>query len=96
MQGYTDASAAQNLFEILTREFEGRIFLMPADPKAKLLDVAAFIDQSDIFITGDTGLMHLAAATKKLKDGDDATYYPNNSVKIIAVFGGGRTPLTGG
>ena len=88
LQGYTDASAAQNLFEILTREFEGRIFLMPADPKAKLLDVAAFIDQSDIFITGDTGLMHLAATTKKLSDGDDATYYPNNSVKIIALFGG--------
>ena len=88
LQGYTDASAAQNLFEILTREFEGRIFLMPADPKAKLLDVAAFMDQSDIFITGDTGLMHLAATTKKLSDGDDATYYPNNSVKIIALFGG--------
>ena len=88
LQGYTDASAAQNLCKILTGEFEGRIFLMPAEPKAKLLDVVAFIDQSDMFITGDTGLMHLAAATKKLKDGDDATYYPNNSVKIIAVFGG--------
>ena len=88
LQGYTDASAAQNLFEILTGEFEGRIFLMPAEPKAKLLDVAAFIDQSNMFITGDTGLMHVAAATKKLSDGDDTTYCPNNSVKIIALFGG--------
>ncbi len=88
LQGYTDASAAQNLFEILTTEFEGRIFLVPAKPEAKLLDVAAFIDQSDMFITGDTGLMHLAAATKKLREEDDTTHYPNNSVKIIVLFGG--------
>ena len=88
LQGYTDASAAQNLFDVLNGEFEDRIFLMPADPKAKLLDVAAFIDQSDMFITGDTGLMHVAASTKKLSDGDDTTNCPNNSVKIIALFGG--------
>lgn len=88
LQGYTDASAAQQLFDILIGDFKGRIFLMPAEPKAKLLDVAAFIDQSDIFITGDTGLMHLAAATKKLNDEDHATYCPKNSVKIIALFGG--------
>ncbi|MGZ3617474.1 MAG: glycosyltransferase family 9 protein [Ktedonobacteraceae bacterium] len=88
LQGYTDASAAQKLFEILTGEFEGRIFLMPAEPKAKLLDVAAFIDQADMFITGDTGLMHLAAATMKLRDDDNAMYCPRNTVKIIALFGG--------
>ncbi len=88
LQGYTDASAAQKLFDILIAEFQDRIFLIPAEPKSKLLDVAAFIDQSDVFITGDTGLMHLAAATKKLKDGDNAMYYPNNRVKIIALFGG--------
>jgi hypothetical protein len=88
LQGYTDPNAAQQLFENLTAEFEDRIFLLPAEAEAKLLDVVAFIDQSDIFITGDTGLMHLAAASKKLREGDDATYYPNNSVKIIAMFGG--------
>src|SRR5207248_5830960 len=88
LQGYTDASVAQNLLEILTGEFEGRICLMPAEPKAKLLDVVAFIDQSDMFITGDTGLMHLAVATKKLGDKDNATCYPNNSVKIMELFGG--------
>ncbi|HYX50871.1 MAG TPA: glycosyltransferase family 9 protein, partial [Ktedonobacteraceae bacterium] len=88
LQGYTDASAAQKLFEILTLEFEGRIFLIPAEPKAKLLDVAAFIDQADIFITGDTGLMHIAAATKACMEEDDTAFYPNNSVKIITLFGG--------
>src|SRR6266487_1401801 len=88
MQGYTDANAAQDLFKILSDEFEGRIFLMPAEPRAKLLDVTAFIDQADIFVTGDTGLMHLAAATKKLRAGDNTAYCPNNLVKIIALFGG--------
>jgi ADP-heptose:LPS heptosyltransferase len=104
LQGYTDASAAQNLCEILTDEFEGRIFLMPAEPKATLLDVAAFIDQSDVFVTGDTGLMHVAAATKKLREGHNTTYCPKNAVKIIALFGGtnpgfygysGRTIIVG-
>jgi Glycosyltransferase family 9 (heptosyltransferase) len=88
LQGYTDASAALRLFGMLAAEFEGRIFLMPAEPKAKLQDVAAFIDQSNLFITGDTGLMHIAAATKKLRVWDDTTYCPTNSVKIIALFGG--------
>ena len=88
LQGYTDASAAQKLFAILTSEFEGRIFLMPAEPKAKLLDVAALIDQSDVFVTGDTGLMHIAAATKKCREESDTEFYPSNSVKIIALFGG--------
>jgi ADP-heptose:LPS heptosyltransferase len=88
LQGYTDASAAQKLYELLSAEFEDRIFLIPAEPKSKLLDVVAFIDQSDVFITGDTGLMHLAAANKQLREGDDITYCPNNSVKIIVLFGG--------
>ena len=88
LQGYTDANAAQNLFKMLTDEFEGRIFLLPAKPGTKLLDVTALIDQSDVFVTGDTGLMHLAAATKMLGDGDNTVFRPNNSVKIIALFGG--------
>ena len=88
LQGYTDASAAQKLFEILTPEFQGRIFLIPAEPRSKLLDVAAFIDQSDVFITGDTGLMHIAAATKKCGEGNDTEFYSGNSVKIIVLFGG--------
>jgi hypothetical protein len=88
LQGYTDANAAHNLFKALSRDFRGRVFLMPAEPRAKLLDVAAFIDQSDMFVSGDTGLMHLAATTKMLREGDNTEYCPNNSVKIIALFGG--------
>ena len=95
LQGYTDASAALKLLEALKLEFDGRVFLMPAEPKAKLLDVAAFIDQADVFVTGDTGLMHLAAAFKKVNEDDSTLYYPHNGVHIIALFGGTNPGLYG-
>ncbi|HEU5228996.1 MAG TPA: glycosyltransferase family 9 protein, partial [Ktedonobacteraceae bacterium] len=60
----------------------------PAEPRAHLLEVVALIDQADIFVTGDTGVMHLAAAEKKLREEDDRRFSPRNAVKIIALFGG--------
>lgn len=72
-----------------------RIFLMPAEPKHPLLAMAAFIDQSDLFITGDTGVMHLAASTKKIEHAVDEEFVPRNAVKIIALFGGTHPGLFG-
>ncbi len=95
LQGYTDASAALSLLEALKPEFDGRVFLMPAEPKAKLLDVAAFIDQADVFVTGDTGLMHLAATFKKVSEGNAIPYYPDNRVNIVVLFGGTSPGLYG-
>ena len=46
------------------------------------------IFQADIFVSGDTGIMHLAAATKKLKSGSSVQFRPRNVVKIITLFGG--------
>jgi hypothetical protein len=62
--------------------------MMPAEPKPSLLDVTALIDQADIFVTGDSGLMHLAVVTKKIEHNDDQISLPRNSVKIIVLFGG--------
>lgn len=95
LQGYTDPGATLNLLEALKPAFEGRVFLMPAEPKPKLLDVAAFIDQADTFVTGDTGLMHLAATFKKVSEDDATLYYPQNGVHIIALFGGTNPGLYG-
>lgn len=53
-----------------------------------LLELAAFIDQSDIFLTGDTSTMHLAAARKMLPYTARSELLPRNTVKIIALFGG--------
>ena len=88
LQSYTDTTASEKLFQALTCDFHGRVFMMPNEPRARLLDVTAFIDQSDVFVTGDTGLMHLAVANKRLSDGHIARFFPRNSVKIITLFGG--------
>jgi ADP-heptose:LPS heptosyltransferase len=88
LPGYTDKKAAQNLMERLHSSFPGRVFLRPHAPRAGLLELTAFLDQADIFVTGDTGLMHLAVACKCLTPDDDPYYMPRNRLKTIVLFGG--------
>jgi hypothetical protein len=88
LPGYTDVSASENLRSALASHFDDHIFLLPAKPRASLLETAAFLDQADILVTGDTGIMHLAAANKKLEPGEDIRFRPRNRLKIIALFGG--------
>lgn len=88
LPGYTAVSASENLRSVLASHFDGRIFLLPARPRASLLETAAFLDQADILITGDTGVMHLAAANKRLQPGENIRFRPRNQLKIIALFGG--------
>jgi hypothetical protein len=95
LQGYTDPGMALKLLAALNPAYNGRTFLLPAGPKQGLLDTAAFIDQSDIFVTGDTGLMHLAATFKKIIEDDATLHYPHNGVHIIALFGGTNPGLYG-
>jgi ADP-heptose:LPS heptosyltransferase len=95
LPSYTDQYASSNLLHALAPSFPGRIFLMPAEPKHSLLELAAFIDQSDIFVSGDTGVMHLAATTKKIKQVTNEDLSPRNAVKIITLFGGTNPALHG-
>ncbi len=88
LPSYTETHRSCLLQETLSKNYPDRIFLMPAEPRAHLLEITALIDQADIFVTGDTGVMHLAAAHKTLWEGDDMRFAPKNSVKIIALFGG--------
>jgi ADP-heptose:LPS heptosyltransferase len=95
LPGYTDPQAAYALWHTLALHFPDRTFLMPAHPKLPLLDLAALIDQNDIFITGDTSTMHLAAASKMVSPGASTAVIPQNAVKIIALFGGTHPGLHG-
>lgn len=95
LQGLTDPGAGENLLHSLSGDFDGRVFMVPVEPRARLLDVAAFIDQADIFVTGDTGLMHIAVTEKRLREEANADLLPRNSVKIIALFGGTNPHLFG-
>jgi ADP-heptose:LPS heptosyltransferase len=88
LPSYTDTTRSLSLQKILVKHYPHRVFLMPAEPKAHLLETAALIDQADIFVTGDTGVMHLAAAHKQLREGDNTSSAPRNAVKIVALFGG--------
>ncbi|HKV58898.1 MAG TPA: glycosyltransferase family 9 protein [Ktedonobacteraceae bacterium] len=95
--GYSDCNAVPNLMRALAPSFPGRIVPVPAEPKRPLPELAAFIDQSDIVITGDTGIMHLAVATKKIPHaaGEGDAYTPRNAVKIIVLYGGTHPGLYG-
>jgi len=88
LPGYTDMQAARNLWRALAPSFPDRVTLLPAEPRMALLELAAFIDQSDIFLTGDTSTMHLAATRKMLPYAAHSDLLPRNTVKIIALFGG--------
>jgi hypothetical protein len=68
--------------------------MVPYEPRLSLLETAALIDQAAIFITGDTGTMHLAVAIKKLRE-EDCGYSPRNSRKVIVLFGGTNPALHG-
>jgi len=94
LPGYTNKSAARNLYESLAPDFNGRIFMVPLDPPLSVLDTTALIDQAEIFITGDTGTMHLAVAFKILVE-NESGYSARNSRKVIALFGGTNPGLHG-
>jgi ADP-heptose:LPS heptosyltransferase len=95
LPAYTDTMAAQNLKLALLPEFAGRVFMLQEESTMTLLDTAALIDQGDIFVTGDTGVMHLASATKKVRQDKATPCMPKNSVKIIAIFGGTNPDIWG-
>jgi ADP-heptose:LPS heptosyltransferase len=95
LPAYTDTMAAKNLELALQPEFAGRVLMLPDESKFTFLETAALIDQADIFVTGDTGVMHLAAATKSIVQDQSTPIAPGNSVKIIAVFGGTNPDIWG-
>jgi ADP-heptose:LPS heptosyltransferase len=95
LPGYTDTAAADSLKNALLPDFAGRVFTLSAEPKPSLLETAALIDQADILVTGDTGVMHLAATTKRVRQAGAGLYAPRNAVKIIALFGGSNPDVWG-
>jgi len=95
LPGYTDSNTAGNLYEALSPDFSGRIFMMSHELRPSLLETTALIDQADVFITGDTGAMHVAVTTRKLMRGEDGRCSPRNARKTIALFGGTNPGLHG-
>ncbi len=95
LPSYSDTTATANLKSALGLDFAERVFILPAEPKSSLLATAALIDQADLFVTGDTGMMHLAATAKRVRQASAEPFAPRNSVKIIALFGGSNPDVWG-
>lgn len=89
LPAYTDRQCAGRLWRALACDdgHAGRVILLPAEPRMPLLELAALLDQADIILTGDTGVMHLAAATKRVA-GEDGDCPTRHTSRIIALFGG--------
>ena len=88
LPSYADSQASFNLLHALDPAFHGRIVLMPAEPKMPLPELAALVDLGDVLIAGDSGVTHLAVATKKIRGAGSPACYPRNATRIIELFGG--------
>lgn len=93
LPSFTDAGASSRLYSKLAH-YGKRVQLMSPNRENSLLYVTALIDQADLLITPDTGIMHLAAARKIVVE-KTAQIYAKNSLPIIALFGATNPGLYG-
>ncbi len=93
LPSYTDEEASKRLYTRLSPTFGPRIQCMPSSPRPSLVFTSIVVDQADMLITGDTGIMHLAAAVKVVNEESDNP--PRNRTKIVAIFGGTNPGLYG-
>lgn len=81
-EGHTDKGVGERLLWQLPLLKRSRVKLVPA--VFSLGAYTALIDHSDVFISGDTGPLHLAAARKVEKNGKKAL---RNRTSVLSVFG---------
>src|ERR1700677_574009 len=88
--GYTAKNIETELLEKMTAGEKAKITIVPA---AVSLDAyGALIDLCDVFISGDTGPLHIAAARKVSKSGQ---YQFRNKTFVISIFGATPPRLSG-
>jgi ADP-heptose:LPS heptosyltransferase len=80
--GHTAGGIGQRLLESLPSPLHGRIRIIPAG--MRLDAYAALIDRADLFVTGDTGPLHLAAARRYSRSGN---HQFRNATAILSFFG---------
>jgi len=87
---FTHPTMGSKLLESLPPEERERVFLSPAD--LPLEAYAALIDFADVFISGDTGPLHIAAARKVSRSGQ----FPfRNRTFVLSVFGATPSRMSG-
>lgn len=88
LPSYTDETASLRLFQALATHDPERVCCLPAQPRMTLLETAALLDQADLFVTGDTGVMHLAVAKKQIARVVPDIVPLRNNPRVVALFGG--------
>lgn len=92
LPSYTDQDASDRLANQLSG-LSCRISQAPAHPKPLLLSITALLDQADVVLTPDTGIMHLSLAHKIITDGNGCE--PGNTTRTVSLWGATNPGLYG-
>lgn len=88
--GHVEKLIEHELMFSLSPEHRRKITIVP--PSTNLDVYTALIDMSDVFISGDTGPLHLAAARKYLRNSGESL---RNRTAVLSVFGGTPSHIYG-
>jgi ADP-heptose:LPS heptosyltransferase len=89
-EGHTEAGIGERIIATLPPSFRSRTVLVPAS--LSLEAYAALVDLCDVFVTGDTGPMHLAAARKLSRSG---RHDFRNRTAVLSIFGATPARMSG-
>ncbi len=88
--GHVEKYIEHELMYSLEPEFRSRVTVVP--PSTSLDVYAALVDSSDVYISGDTGPLHIAAARKFSRSSGEPL---RNRTGVISVFGGTPSRIYG-
>jgi ADP-heptose:LPS heptosyltransferase len=88
--GHTAAGIGQRLADALPAERRTKVRVIP--PSVPLEVYAALIDRADVFVTGDTGPLHLAAARRYSRSGSHTF---RNRTAVLSFFGATMPRMSG-
>lgn len=88
--GHTEAGIGERIIATLPSSLRSKTILVPAS--LSLEAYTALIDLCDVFVTGDTGPMHLAAARKSSRSG---RHDFRNRTAVLSIFGATPVRMSG-
>jgi ADP-heptose:LPS heptosyltransferase len=88
--GHADVGIENRILEKLDKNIQVKIIIVPKTVSLEMY--AALIDCCDVFITGDTGPLHIAAAEKRCTD---SSILFRNKTSIVSIFGATPNRLYG-
>jgi len=88
--GHTEAGIGERLKASLPVLFRSKLKIIPSDMPLEVF--SALIDFSDVFISGDTGPLHLAAARRYSRSG---RFVFHNRTAVLSLFGATPARMSG-